>query len=1171
MGHDENISSAGLNASFMRPLNPLTLPLRGQILIEASAGTGKTYTIAQLFLRLLLEQELAVDEILVVTFTNAAAEELRGRIRQRIRDGLDALENGAAPDQNLHELLRQAGEADKAAVLLRDALTRMDESAVCTIHSFCRRMLQEHAFESGAPFEMELTDSEGPLRLRIIEDFWRQRLYPALPEEAAWALAQWKSPEGLIEALGGHLEREDVDCLPDIRPDALAKQAAAQERLAEEARRQWRGCGAEIASLLRESKKLSRNKTDGYAPERLEAALALLGRFAETGTLPLLPPEELRLLTRSAIEGSLLKKSKEPAPEHPFFDFFERFLLEQERLMRSRSASLLLEARQFLREELARRKQEQSQLSFDDLQTWLDKGLRGPEGELLARRVARRFPAVLVDEFQDTDPLQYRIFKTIHAAAKAVSAATAGLFLIGDPKQAIYSFRGAEIFTYLQARRDTKPQNRLTMTVNHRSSTAMVEAVNALFDVEAPFGFAKEEIDFPAVQAEGRQDSHALRLDGGPHPALTCLLLEESGKPLAKAAAEAQAAGRCAAEITALLTAGQTGRAWLGERPLAAGDIAVLVRTGAQAELIRQELNAAGIASVCGDKDSVFAAKEAEQLLRLLTCLSDLSDLALARAVLAGDLFGWTAEQIDSLREDDQAREAVMEMFSRSQQLWRQQGFLPMFQQLLSGQRTVRRLLNMPSGERILTNYLHLAELIQEASGQQHGPDALLRWFSDQMRQPEGQSEAQQLRLESDEHLVRIVTIHKAKGMEYPVVFLPFLWTCRPCDSGRPFAFHRPEQPERLCLDLGTGSEENRALAERERLSEDLRLLYVAMTRAVQACFCCWGRISGMEDSAFFHILRQADGGLERVAAIRPWQAQAAPPRLAPAAAPDQPLRPASFTGRIDSGWRIVSYSSLTAAHKEAEAELPDHDEAAGGERREQGGQDLFSFPKGAAAGACLHGILEQISFSDASGREAVIEAQLARAGFAESWLPTVSRWMDDALRTPLLPGFSLSCLKDSGRVNEMAFHFPLEQLRLEQFNRVLRDFGHAPLPESGGSLNGLMTGFIDLVFCWQDRYYLADYKSNHLGSRTEDYSPERVAAAMNEHRYDLQYLIYTVALHRFLARRLRDYSYERHFGGIFYLFLRGMQPDFDGKTGVFAAKPPPALIEGLDRRCGRR
>ena len=519
-----------------------------------------------------------------------------------------------------------------------------------------------------------------------------------------------------------------------------------------------------------------------------------------------------------------------------------------------------------------------------------------------------------------------------------------------------------------------------------------------------------------------------------------------------------------------------------------------------------------------------------------------------------------------------------MEMFARCRKTWLEQGFLPMFQQLLSEQRTVRRLHSAPSGERTLTNYLHLAELIQEASRQLHGPAALLRWFSSQLRQPERQSEAQQLRLESDENLVRIVTIHKAKGMEYPLVFLPFLWTCRPCDGGKPFSFHRPAQPERLCLDLGTGCEEHLALAERERLSEDLRLLYVAMTRSAHACFFCWGRVSGMEDSAFFYLLQQSgEEAMQRlghVATLRPQQALIAPPTLVPAAEPEQPLCPARFTGRIDSDWRIVSYSSLTAGQHESSPEEPDYDAVQTEAQSAAAAEcNAFTFPRGAAAGTCLHGILEQISFTDPAGREEIIRVGLERAGFASGqWLPAVAAWLEDVLHTPLSgadSALSLSRLKDSERVNEMAFHFPLEQLRLAQFNRTLAAFGVPPLPESGGSLNGLMTGFIDLVFCWQGRYYLADYKSNHLGSRAEDYRPERLDAAMLEHRYDLQYLIYTVALRRFLAGRIRDYSYERHFGGVFYLFLRGMRPDAGG-AGVHAVKPPLALIEALDKCCVR-
>ncbi len=1159
----------------MRPLNPLTLPLRGQILIEASAGTGKTYTIALLFLRLLLEKELAVDEILVVTFTDAAVEELRGRIRQRIRDAVDVLEGHGPDDPLLHKLLAKAGLNERTKTLLNDALTRMDEAAVRTIHSFCRRMLQEHAVESGAPFEMELIDSETVLRTRIIEDFWRQRFYPAGEAEAAWVQSQWEAPAALLAGLGGHLEREDVQCLPEISPEKLARLEAEAGRLFAAVRRQWQQHGAELASLLRENKKLSRNNSSGYGPKQLEPALAQMDSLAASAELPWLLAKELDLFTTSKMLGSLLKKGKEEPPEHPFFDLFEQFQQTQQELLNRRKIAVLVEARDYLRRELARRKQEQNQLGFDDLQTWLAKALSRPEGGELAWRIARRLPVILVDEFQDTDPLQYRIFKAIHAAARQKRRWRAGLFLIGDPKQAIYSFRGADIFTYIQARRDTPPHNRLTMMENHRSSPAMVAAVSRLFEHQAPFLFPKSEIDFPHVKAADKANRKSFLIDGRPHLALTCLLLPEGeGKALSKEAAKEPAARFCAQEIAALLAAGQAGTAKIGEQPLSSGDIAVLVRTHNEAEQVRRELHALGIASVSGDRDSVFSTQEAKQLRILLTSLSDLSDTSLMRTALAGDLFGWTAEQIYDLGENDAAREQIMEAMNRYHKLWLDKGFLAMLQQLLSEQRTVSRLHAEPSGERMLTNFLHLAELLQEASKQRPSMDALLRWFIDQMQHPEGQAESQQLRLESDENLVKIATIHKAKGMEYPLVFLPFLWSTRPCPEKGPLSFHKNN---RLCLDLGSGNEEHLALAERERLAEDLRLLYVAVTRAKHACFFCWGWIKSMEESALYYLLHSGELSSAQIAADLARLGDALAVKAYPETFPPPPdlrsteskdaLQAKQFRGRIDTTWRITSYSSL-ASHKEAEqTEQPDYDEAADEEEAEDG-QGVSGFPKGAAAGTCLHNILERISFSDSSGHAEVIASQLERAGFADSWLPTVSEWMQEVLRSQLLPGFSLSCLLEAARLNEMAFYFPLESLRLERFNQVLRDFGHAPLPERSGTLHGLMTGFIDLVFCWQGKYYLADYKSNHLGSQPEDYSPERLAAAMNEHRYDLQYLIYTVALHRFLGQRLRGYSYAQHFGGAFYLFLRGMSFPSASASGVFAALPPSALIERLDASC---
>ncbi len=1162
----------------MLPLEPLKLDMQGQILIEASAGTGKTYTIGLLFVRLLLEQKLSVDQILVVTFTRAATEELRGRLRLRVREALDILsDSDQKPDDKLlQDLMAGVNDPEEAAILLGDALTRMDEAAIFTIHGFCQRMLQEHAFESGAPFEMEFIETEQLLRRRIMEDFWRNRFYGVAEAEAAWAASLWKTPGDLLSVLSGQLGRPGVQCLPDVPTNELVRQEKTVLPLFTQVRTMWQREEKIITEILTSNGWLSRDNTKAYGLIRLAAALEDLSRFLTSSELPWLAPSLLELFTSSKIASSLKKKGKDDPPDHPFFKLFNQFFSSFQKLADSRRFAVLLAARKYLLTELVKRKQEQAQLYFDDLLSQLDAALQGDDGNALALSISKRFPVIMVDEFQDTDPLQYRIFSAIHAQQPDT-----GLFLIGDPKQAIYAFRGADIFTYLQARRNTQPEKRLTMTTNYRSTTPMVQAVNRIFDRENSFLLNSDELTFSPVQAAEFADKTPLLLEGKQLPPLTCLLLPEktNGKPLAKKDAGAQAAPGCAQEIAGLLAAGLAKKAMIGDKPLSAGDIAVLVRTHVEAAQIRTELSRFSIASVYYSQDTVFASAEADLLATVLTALVDLSDTSLIRTALATDMFGYRADQLDLLRRDEQQWEEIMAVFTGYTQLWQRQGFTPMFQQLLADQKVVARLQVVANGERMLTNLLHLAELLQEASQQQTGTEGLLRWFNDQMQAPEEQTDSRQLRLESDENLVKIVTIHKAKGLEYPVVFLPFLWAARACNSKEPLAFHPPDNPEQLAVDLGTGDPAHFQMAEQERLAGDLRLLYVAVTRARYSCFFCWGRVNKMETSALSYLLHGEEPPAREtfLPQLEQLDTPKAPLVLKPCTESisridldisdhSTPLAVTAFTGTIDASWQITSYSRLTASH-EQQPERPDYDQRID-DAPQVPGHDVFGFPKGAAAGTCLHAILERISFTDPSNHEQIIADQLNRAGFDESWLPVAVSWMQDILQTELATGLSLSGLHDQDRVNEMSFYFPLQSLDLDQFNRILKKFSYSPLPDRHGSLQGLMVGFIDLVFRFNGRYYVADYKSNHLGSHPDNYGPENLQTAMLDHRYDLQYLIYTLALHRFLGRRIRDYAYEKHFGSVLYLFLRGINPGHDPNTGVYTARPPLALIEQLDQCC---
>lgn len=1165
----------------MQPLEPLTLPLHGTRLIEASAGTGKTFTLALLFLRLLLERGLPVDQILVVTFTRAATGELRDRIRARLRQALDHLDHRTPADSLLAALLDPLPR-DESRQRLADALVRMDEAAIHTIHGFCQRILQEYAFESGAPFAFELLESEKALRLQVIEDFWRNRFYAVDPDEADWAATTWTDPAGLLAALGPAATALDCDLIPTVDAREISTLAAESHRLFAEVRQAWRKQGNDVRTFLETDRQcLTRNEKSYRLVDRVPELLAGMEYLAGLPEPPRQLPKGIEKLGSSVMAGNLQTKCAAP-PNHPFFALFDRFYQTHSRLQQLLHIQVLTDARLFLRTELADRKQAQGWLGHDDLLLRLAEALERPRtGPQLAARVASRYPAALVDEFQDTDPVQYRIFSRIYRRT------TGCLLLIGDPKQAIYAFRGADIFTYMRARRETPEGSRATMTVNYRATDAMVQAINTLFDRREDSFVFTEDIAFHPVQAAPEPQAEPLLLTGRTLPPLSTLLLDSSrlknqrSATISKDGAAAAAVAFCADLLEKLLDAGQHGQAAIGGRPLAAGDIAILVRTHREADAMRDGLRRRGINSVSSSQQSVFASPEASNLALVLAALEDPSDAGRLRGALATDLFGCTGEELYRFTIDEQAWENRLTSLVHYRQVWHEHGILPMFQSLLATESVTHRLTSRPGGQRSLTNYLHLAELLHQSPAGQHGMAALLRWFRQQVAVPDNESESQLIRLEDDEQLLRIITVHRSKGLEFPVVILPFLWAGRPSPSNGPLTFHDRDSL-RLTVDLGTGIEEHRRWAEQEQLAEELRLLYVAMTRAKSCCLFCWGRVRGLERTALSYLLHNAtcpvdDAALtadlealnsrEPLLALHPFPAEFGTHRLV-STTEIPSLQPAIFRGRINPGWTMTSYSRLSAG-KEADAPTEPTDQNEVAAPMIEDFDSIFTFPRGPIAGTCLHLLLERLDFGrPAKDQPDLISQTLGQHAIDLRWQTALSRWLDDLLRVPLPGTCTLGQIAGQDRLNELNFLFPLEQIDLGRFNTLLVEAGGRSLNAFGGVLNGLMKGFVDLVFRAGGRYYIVDYKSNYLGPDPSHYGPQSLADCMDSHQYHLQALIYTLALHRFLGALMPGYHYNDHFGGVYYLFLRAMHPTFSPGTGIHYSRPDHRLVAALDACC---
>ncbi|MER0110240.1 exodeoxyribonuclease V subunit beta [Aeromonas dhakensis] len=1177
------------------PLNTLRFPLHGERLIEASAGTGKTYTIAGLYLRLLLghgplieegtdagqasahERPLSVTEILVVTFTEAATAELRGRIRGRIHEARLAFMRGESKDALLAQLLEEVEDHELAARRLLAAERQMDEAAVFTIHGFCQRMLKQNAFESGALFETEFLTDDSQLRLQAVSDYWRAEFYPVDKTLASAVRALWPSPAALLREMNGWLDNSELEMRPPAGDETLAARHQAAIARIEAVKAAWLAQVDEI-----------RRQTDGhisrYTGKNYEGWLAKIADWAQDEASGYAIPKELERFGQTVLEANLKKGGA--VPTLPLFGEIDALLASRPGIR----DLILQRAAVVVRSRMQASKRQAHQLSFDDLLKDLDGALGSGLGERLCERIRATYRVAMIDEFQDTDPQQYRIFHRLYGGHQDTA-----LLMIGDPKQAIYGFRGADIFTYIQARRNVSAH--YTLGRNWRSSGALVAAVNGLFErAKDPFIY---EADIPFLPVEAQGKSKALLLEGETAPVLHCWQL--TGQPtFNRGDYQSKMARATAAEIHRLLTLAREGKALIGETPVKAGDIAVLVRTGAEGKLVQQELARLAIASVyLSNRESVLEQVEAREILLILHACQNPSEERSLRAALATGLFDLDAKALDELASDERAWESAVQEFMEYRKVWHKRGVLAMLRALLHRRNLAASLLASPYGERRLTNFLHLGELLQQVSSELDGEYALLRWLGEAVNRQSGQDAEQILRLESERKLVQIVTIHKSKGLEYPLVFLPFICSHRSADT--PLYHEADEAGNRTILDL-TGAEDSLAEADKERLAEDLRLLYVALTRGVYATWLGLAPVragagksekTDLHHTAIGYLLQKGEEGdaatlataLSALAQDLPGVAVGEPSltRPAPLPAEEEQLgepRVRRFGGTLERDWWISSYSGLAAqghGHSKGVLANPGFDDevvteaaALASEQPEEAPQpSIFTFPKGARPGTLLHSLFETIDFQSAGGEPLAehIASLLLQDGFDESWAPVLQQQVEAVLDTPLDTGFGepvrLRDLAPERKQVELEFFLPMGRVTAPALTALCQQ--HDPLsrgnkPLSFATVQGMLKGFIDLVFEWQGRWYLLDYKSNHLGMSPADYSRPALERAMVEHRYDLQYQLYSLALHRLLSLRLPGYDFEQHFGGVFYLFLRGMP-----QGGIFHTRPSRELVLGLD------
>ncbi len=1168
----------------------LEFPLTGMRLIEASAGTGKTFSLAGLYVRLVVEKHLEVRQILVMTFTRAATQELRERIRERLAAAAliaadpGRVVSGKAEDQLTAEIIKRASRDEprtEIARRLRDAAARMDEATISTIHAFAQVAARENAFDSALPFDRGTQVDDREVRHQAITDYWRSRVIGRAPQHAARMLEVWDSPRALIDMLEPLLDRPyaglpaDAQLVERLRATWLQDAEKLHELIA------W----AEVEGHLWKGRALQKAVSEYGGSGGLIQALAdgITGGERE---YPFVPEWIIKLSTPEEV-AKLVKKGG--------IEDFRPYELELVQLMaqaiRLHVKLMLNDALLAVQAHINERKQAARQFSFADMIEALHQAIMDPQrGSVLCNALFETWPHALVDEFQDTDPLQYDILRRVYKGRDAGS-----LTMIGDPKQAIYSFRGGDVFAYLKAAQDAAACYHLD--TNFRSTQAVLDGVQALFSgagaqtQEGPFLIP--QIRFSPVAGGRRQGDRVIHVDGRPLPAFNIWPLSDD-EPIKTPIARQQLLEATVAEICRLLGGSVDARIVSKDeesRAVCAGDIAVLVNTNSDATEVQRRLAARGVASVCMHNSSVFASEQATDLLLLLRAADSAAHPESLRAALATPLLGRRLSDLLAMSDDLDQWQAEVAMFQSAHEAWRTRGVLAMIEPLL--QKAAPRILSADDGERRMTNYLQLAELLAEAEAQTFGAGGLIRWLSEQINAPQADADGQQLRLESDEELVRIATVHKVKGLQYGIVFLPFAPFMKTRSISAPWLYHEEDEAF-FGLD-----EQSKFAAQKEALAERLRLLYVALTRAEQACYFGWGYINETDRSALAWLLNGQDTGLdadECLARLTDCVKRAGGTSggvMALLPLPD-PLRaderigqgaiPAGET-RLDlpvrrAPWSVLSFSRMVAGGSHWAARAGSDDESQ--DQLPVGSIDRSDIPlRGAAFGTAVHEMLEvadarswpQPGGSVYADQQAFVARYLRNAGLPLGeglertvLLDSICMMIGCTVHTPLPHIGPLASVEQDRQLVEMEFYMRLGGPSMEGCIQFLRQHGYGADLSSERTqqrLLGLMNGYVDLIVEVDGRFWVIDYKTNDLGGAKAAYDHGAMSRAVERGHYDLQYLIYLVALHRHLGRTLPEYEPARHLGGAQYLFLRGMN-GLDSSTGVFVDSPEAGFVEAL-------
>lgn len=1127
----------------MQAFDVINVPLKDKNLIEASAGTGKTYSIAILVLRLIIEQKIPIHQILMVTFTNAAVAELEMRIRNFVKEAYDYTLERTITDTTIIEVIEKAYETTSRAEVketLKDANLLLDELSVQTIHGFCQQTLLEFAFESNQMFGAELISDQSDIITKELNTFWRSKI-TTLPIEILSLLdlnkLRIEIQQVVTNLLSGRtfglkLEEETSEW------NTFFDLAAISQKIDEK--------NGAISKIIHQKIEENAHEIVHNFRTQKPSGFTKYVKALEQSTNAFW---ELLQENPSFLKKNILLLTDEIANL-----YFEWEKLDVSFLLLRK---ILQEAGQSIAQNVQQYKRKINVLNFDALITNLYEALCATKNIALETALRNKFKAVFVDEFQDTDREQFEIFKTAFGQDTI-------MFLIGDPKQSIYAWRKADINTYFNAKHFV--DHLYGMNTNYRSSSPMIEAMNHFFVPEPDFdtfGYqnANEKISYTNVNS--------------PNPNHKGVLLQQNTEAIpmhiVDCAKKEIIFENLVTDLHNLLFSGQYTIASKGTtRLISVEDIGILVRSNGTAKELKSILNNAGIPAIVINDEKLFESEEVVAIGKFLKAIlaPNLSNIrqALLTNIMQFDL--------DSIFQLDEAK--VIYQFQVFKQIWIDNGISALLRHLILQFKFQEYLLapNNASGKRQYANILQLIEVMHKAVTHKHlNPEESYQWLQLGISGALPAEDEYIVRIETDEKAVQIVTIHASKGLEYNIVLAPELSLPIKNTFKGILSFRNTDGEYIFNFDnYLTPSEQH--WYELQADQENRRLLYVAITRSVYACYLYQNTFTRTANNSsftpFVNAIKNNIEAHEQSIIVREESEMLdnnTTPNLDKEVLSIAPQLIAQRYELQDNNWMSMSFSKLNAPHELERQERTTHFETE---------YDKFIFQTlkfGAHTGTYLHSIFEQIPFNYEKGWSDIIQkkTQAYYSSAKSEFNLQVEALVKHTLGAQIFIGpneVKLNNVKNEQRLNELEFYFPYEDLELNELRNI--DYGHREIGVRYFETNvikGLMNGFIDLVFEQDGKFYILDWKSNYLGYDLDNYNAEGVLTAMNNNGYHLQYLIYIVALTRYLRNRNPNFDYDNDFGGVIYIFLRGAR---EGKSlGIYADKPTAELIEAFENALG--